>query len=62
MDYSLAGSSVHGISQVRILEWVVISLDGRVKYFKDVNFSQINFYQYYFSENLSLGCNLIKEF
>ena len=25
MDYSLAGSSVHGILQVRILEWVAIS-------------------------------------
>ena len=25
MDYSPAGSSVHGISQARILEWVVIS-------------------------------------
>ena len=25
MDYSLQGSSVHGISQARILEWVVIS-------------------------------------
>ena len=25
MDYSLSGSSVHGISQVRILEWVAIS-------------------------------------
>ena len=25
MDYSLPGSSVHGISQPRILEWVVIS-------------------------------------
>ena len=25
MDYSLPGSSVHGISQARILEWVVIS-------------------------------------
>ena len=25
MDYSLPGSSVHGISQTRILEWVVIS-------------------------------------
>ena len=24
MDYSLAGSSVHGILQVRILEWVAI--------------------------------------
>ena len=26
MDCSLPGSSVHGISQVRILEWVAISL------------------------------------
>jgi len=26
MDYSLPGSSVHGILQVRILEWVAISL------------------------------------
>ena len=25
MEYSLPGSSVHGISQVRILEWVAIS-------------------------------------
>ena len=25
MDYSLPGSSVHGIFQVRILEWVAIS-------------------------------------
>ena len=25
MDYSLPGSSVHGISQVKILEWVAIS-------------------------------------
>ena len=25
MDYSLPGSSVHGISQARVLEWVAIS-------------------------------------
>ena len=25
MDYDLPGSSVHGISQARILEWVAIS-------------------------------------
>ena len=25
MDYSLPGSSVHGISQARVLEWVVIA-------------------------------------
>ena len=30
MDYSLPGSSVHGISQARVLEWVAIafSIDG----------------------------------
>ena len=26
MDYNLPGSSVHGISQARTLEWVAISL------------------------------------
>ena len=30
MDYSLPGSSVHGIPQVRILEWVVIFLLQRL--------------------------------
>ena len=29
MDCSLPGSSVHGISQARILEWVVISFSKR---------------------------------
>ena len=29
MDYSLPGSSVHGISQARILEWVAISSSSR---------------------------------
>ena len=28
MDFSLLGSSVHGIFQVRLLEWVVISCSG----------------------------------
>ena len=28
MDYSLPGSSVHGILQARILEWVAISFTG----------------------------------
>ena len=28
MDCSLPGSSVHGIFQARVLEWVVISLTG----------------------------------
>ena len=30
MDYCLPGSSVHGISQARILEWVVISSPGNL--------------------------------
>ena len=29
MDWSLTGSSVHGIFQARILEWVAISFSGR---------------------------------
>ena len=28
MDYSLPGSSIHGISQARILEWIAISFSG----------------------------------
>ena len=28
MDYSLSGSSVHGILQTRILEWVAIPFSG----------------------------------
>ena len=35
MDYSLLGSSVHGISQVRILEWVVISFSRGSSQFRD---------------------------
>ena len=30
MDYSLPGSSVHGILQARILEWVAISFSSPV--------------------------------
>ena len=30
MDCSLPGSTVHGISQTRILEWLAISLTGDV--------------------------------
>ena len=30
MDYSISGSSVHGILQVRILEWVAISFSKRI--------------------------------
>ena len=32
MDYSLPGSSVHGIAQARILEWVVISSARQLPY------------------------------
>ena len=32
MDYSLPGSSVHGILQARILEWVAIPFLQRVGY------------------------------
>ena len=31
MDCSLPGSSVHGIFQARILEWVAISFMGRIQ-------------------------------
>ena len=30
MDYSLPGSSVHGISQARVLEWVAIAFSSHV--------------------------------
>ena len=30
MDYTLPGSSVHGIFQARILEWIAISFSKRV--------------------------------
>jgi len=32
MDHSLPGSSVHGIFQARILEWVAISLSKSFMY------------------------------
>ena len=35
MDYSLTSSSVHGILQARILEWVAISLSRRSSQLKD---------------------------
>ena len=38
MDYSLPGSSIHGISQARIMEWVAIAFSVNLidlfKYFK----------------------------
>ena len=35
MDYSLTGSSVHGIFQARILEWVSISFSRRSSWHRD---------------------------
>ena len=35
MDCSLSGSSVHGISQTRILKWVTISYSRRSSRFRD---------------------------
>ena len=35
MDYSLPGSSVHGISQARILEWVAISFSMGYSWSRD---------------------------
>ena len=32
MDYSLPGSSVHGIFQARVLEWVAIAFSGHPLY------------------------------
>ena len=37
MDCSLQGSSVHGIFQVRILEWVAVSFSRRSSQPKDLN-------------------------
>ena len=34
MDYSLPGSSVHGISQARVLEWVAISFSNKRAYLR----------------------------
>ena len=35
MDYSPLGSSVHGISQARILEWIAISSSNRILWCQD---------------------------
>ena len=40
MDYSLPGSSVHGISQARILEWVAISYSKPVDPDSNSTFSE----------------------
>ena len=33
MDYNLAGSSIHGILQARVLEWVAIAFSSEAFYF-----------------------------
>ena len=49
MDYSPLGSSVHGISQPRILEWVAISFSNHIYYN-----SQMYIDYYYKNELISL--------
>ena len=36
MDYSLPGSSVHGVLQARILEWVAISFSSIIVLVKEI--------------------------
>ena len=36
MDYSLQGSSIHGISHMRILEWVAISFSRESSWPRDL--------------------------
>ena len=44
MDYSLPGSSVHGIFQARVLEWVAIALSGiKVSYLLLHNLTFVQF-------------------
>ena len=44
VDYSLPGSSIHGILQVRILEWVAISFSRRSSQHRDrIRVSRIHF-------------------
>ena len=41
MDYSLPGSSIHGVFQARVLEWVAIAFSLELKYFKKVRLYQV---------------------
>ena len=36
MDWSLPGSSVHGIFQVRVLEWGAVAFSGHIYIYKTV--------------------------
>ena len=44
MDYSLPGSSVYGILQARILEWVAISFSRGSKGFSVVNEAEVDIF------------------
>ena len=33
VDYSLPGSSIHGIFQARVLEWGAIAFSGNINYY-----------------------------
>ena len=41
MDYSLPGSSIHGVFQARVLEWVAIAFSLELKNFKKVRLYQV---------------------
>ena len=42
MDCSLPGSSIHGIFQIKVLEWVSISSSRRSSRFRDQTFDLLN--------------------
>ena len=43
MDYSLPGSSVHGIFQERVLEWGAIAFSSGISYFSNKKHLDIKF-------------------
>ena len=46
MDCSLPGSSVHGIHQARVLEWVAIAFSTSSGYWETIYFHQKNWLSY----------------
>ena len=58
MDCSLPGSSVHGISQARVLKWGAIAFSDTVDKFKQFQYYKIQtFLKSAFSEVQCLGCS-----
>ena len=58
MDCSLPGSSVHGISQARVLKWGAIAFSDIVDKFKQFQYCKIQtFLKSAFSEVQCLGCS-----